>query len=136
MKYKKHIATGALAISLLVGGTPVLASSPQDLGIKNIQQNYQRQNRNPIARLGVGRHRVVGVVAMINSNGFTLEVSNKKTNASSSIDVETNASTKYNQNGKTVSVSSLAVGQKVIIVGKLDRATNILKASRVGIVVN
>ena len=46
MKYKQHIATGALAISLLVSGSSVFAATPQDLGIKNTQQVYQKQNKS------------------------------------------------------------------------------------------
>ena len=47
MKYKKHIATGVLAFSLLVSGTNVFAATPQDLGIKNVQSStHQKQNKN------------------------------------------------------------------------------------------
>ena len=45
MKYKKQIATGAIALSLLVGGTNVFAATPQDLGIKNGHPTFQKQNR-------------------------------------------------------------------------------------------
>ena len=46
MKYKKQIATGALAISLLVGGSSVFAATPRDIGIKNVQQVYQKQAKS------------------------------------------------------------------------------------------
>jgi hypothetical protein len=44
MKYKKQIATGVLAFSLLISGTNVFAATPQDLGIKNSQQ-APKQNK-------------------------------------------------------------------------------------------
>ena len=43
MKYKRQIATGALAFSLLTGGPTVFASTPRDLGIKNVQTDYSKQ---------------------------------------------------------------------------------------------
>jgi hypothetical protein len=131
-KYKQHIATGALAISLLVSGSSVLAASPQDLGIKNTQQVYQKQNKLKIKNKG--RNNTVGAIGAINSSGFTLEIKNLKTKTTSSVDVQTNAGTVYSKNGLATLASDLAVGQKVIIVGNLDKTTNILIAKTVKIV--
>ncbi|MCX6752505.1 MAG: hypothetical protein NTZ87_03355 [Candidatus Nomurabacteria bacterium] len=136
MKYKKQIATGALAISLLVGGSNVFASTPQDLGIKNIQSIYQKQNKdnkNQKAKSNL-KNNVVGTVGAINGSGFTVEVKNKKTKITSSTDISTNALTKYSKNGVKVTLSDLAGGQKVIVVGTLDKTTNILTAKTVKIV--
>ena len=132
MKYKKHIATGALAISLLVGGSSVFASTPQDLGIKNTQSIYQKQNKNPKIK-NSGKSNLVGTVGAINSAGFTLEVKNLKTKTTSSTEIKSNGTTAYSQNGIKVTASVLVIGQKVIVSGTLDKATNILIAKTVKI---
>ena len=135
MKYKKQIATGALAISLLVGSSSVFAATPQDLGIKNVQRTYQKQSKN-----GVGLKKqngtTVGVVSALTSAGFTMEVKNMKTKVTSSVDVKTDISTLYRKNGISASATDLLVGQKVIVVGNLDKTTNILTAKSVKIVTN
>lgn len=136
MKYKKHIATGALAISLLVGGSSVFAATPQDLGIKNVQQTYQRQQKNNKHLKDKNRERnnVVGSVSAVNASGFTLELKNMRTKVTSSVDVKTDANTVYKKNGLDASSSDLVVGQKVIVVGALDKTTNILTAKIVKMV--
>lgn len=135
MKYKKQIATGALAISLLVSGTNVFAASPQDLGIKNIQQIYQKQNKNLKAK-NQGKANTVGIISTISGSGFTIEVTNMKTKITSSVDVVTNASTVCTKNGIKTTVADLAVGQKVIVTGNSDKTTSILTAKKVKIVTN
>jgi hypothetical protein len=136
MKYKKHIATGALAISLLVGGSNVFAATPQDLGIKNVQQTYQRQQKNNKHLKDKNRERnnIIGTVSAVNASGFTLELKNMKTNVTSSVDVKTDVNTVYKKNGLAASSSDLVVGQKVIVVGALDKTTNILTAKIVKMV--
>ncbi len=138
MKYKKQIATGALAISLLVSGSTVFAATPQDLGIKNTQQTYQRQNKsdkNSKIR-NKTRSNVVGTVLAVNGTGFTLEVKNLRTKAVSSIDVKTDVDTKYKKNGLETAASDLAVGAKVIVNGDLEKTTNTLVAKIVKIISN
>lgn len=135
MKYKKHIATGALAISLLVGGSSVMATTPQDLGIKNVQSIYQRQGRNLKVK-NRRRNNIVGTILSINNADFTIEVKNMKTKTISSIDVETNTSTTYKKNGSSTTISDLVIGQKVIVVGNLDKTTNILVAKIIKIATN
>jgi len=132
MKYKKHIATGVLAFSLLVSGTNVFAATPQDLGIKNSGYVYQKQNKNLKVKK-VGKSTIVGTISSITSTGFMVEVKNVKTKITSSVDVITNTTTAYSKNGINASVSDLSVGQKVIVVGTLDKTTNILTAKTVKI---
>jgi hypothetical protein len=132
MKYKKQIATGALAFSLLISGTNVFAATPQDLGIKNTTQT-QKQNKNLKVKK-TGKSNLVGTISSITSAGFMVDVKNKKTKITSSVDVKTSAITKYSKNGVSASISDLAVGQKVIVVGTLDKTTNILTAKTVKIV--
>lgn len=137
MKYKKQIATGALALSLLVSGSSVFAATPHDLGIKNGQSTYQKQNKNDKSlkiKSNKRKSSTVGTISALNSTGFIIEVKNVKTKVVSSVDVETNASTTYRKNGVKVVVSDIAIGQKVIVVGNLDKTTNILTAKTVKIV--
>ena len=134
MKYKKQIATGALAISLLVGGSSVFAATPQDLGIKNTQQVYQKANKT--SKKTLGKSKTVGIVGSISGLGFTLEVKNLKNKTTSSIDVNTNTGTTYSKNGITATATDLALGQKVIVVGTLDKTTNIITAKTVKIASN
>ena len=73
-------------------------------------------------------------IGAINSSGFTLEMKNLKTKTTSSVDVQTDAGTVYSKNGLPALASDLALGQKVIVVGNLDKTTNILIAKTVKIV--
>jgi len=132
MKYKQHIATGALAISLLVGGTSVFAATPQDLGIKNTTQVYQKQNKNSKTK-NAGKSKEVGTISLVSSTGFTVDVKNLKTKTTTSIDIITDSKTTYSKNGVATTSTDLAVGQKVIVVGTLDKTTNILTAKTVKI---
>ena len=132
MKYKKQIATGALAISLLVGGSSVFAATPQDLGIKNVQSIYQKQNKNN-KNLKI-KNNIVGTIGSLNSDGFTVGVKNMKTKVSSSYDVKTNTLTSYSKNGVSATFADLAVGQKVIVSGDLDKTTSIVTAKTVKMV--
>jgi len=131
MKYKKHIATGVLAFSLLISGTNVFAATPQDLGIKNSQQ-APKQNKNPKIKKS-GKNNVVGTISSISSSGFMVDVKNAKAKTTSSVDVITTSTTIYSKNGVNVKVSDLSVGQKVIVVGTLDKTTNIITAKTVKI---
>ena len=135
MKYKKQIATGALAISLLVGGSNVFAATPQDLGIKNVQQVYQKQNKN-LKTKNQGKTNTIVIVSVVTSIGFTMEVKSMKTKVTSSVDVATDTSTMYSKNGVKTTSADLTVGQKVIVTGNLDTNTNILTAKTVKIVSN
>jgi hypothetical protein len=136
MKYKKHIATGALAISLLVSGSSVFAETPQDLGIKSVQQTYQKQNKDGrnLRIKNKKRHNTVGIISAINDAGFTVEIKNMRKKSMLSVDVKTDYHTIYSKNGINVTASDLAIGQKVIIVGNLDKTINILTAKIVKIV--
>lgn len=138
MKYKKHIATGVLAFSLLISGSNVFASGPQDLGIKKVQHTYQRQGKNDkgLRIRNKNRNNEVGIIGAINNDGFTLDIKNLKTKLASTVEVKTNTLTVYTKNGIGVAVTDLSVGQKVIVVGSLDKTTNILTAKTVKIVTN
>lgn len=136
MKYKKRIATGAVAFSFLVSGSNVFAATPQDLGIKNVQGVYQRQSRDK-GKLEFRKHnKIVGIVSVLTNTGFVMNIKNLKTKTVSSIDVITYNGTIYSENGIDVAVSSLFVGQKVVVVGSLDKATNVIDAETVKIVAN
>lgn len=136
MKYKKQIATGALAFSLLISGTNVFAATPMDLGIKNRQQSYQKQNKHAknLKIKNRGRGNIVGTISSINDTDFVIDVKNMKTKITSSVDVKTETTTKYSKNGIDTNVSTLSVGQKVIVIGSYDATTNILTAKTIKIV--
>lgn len=136
MKYKKQIATGALAFSLLISGTNVFAATPIDLGIKNGQHFNQKQNKNAknLKMKSKGRGNIVGTISSINGTDFVIDVKNMKTKITSSVDVKTGIYTKYSKNGISVTASQLLVGQKVIVTGNYDATTNILNAKTVKIV--
>jgi hypothetical protein len=134
MKYKKQLATGALAFSLLVSGSTIYAATPQDLGIKNIG-NYQRHNKEKDKNIKEQKkHNIVGTVGALSSTGFTVNVINIKMKVSSSQDIVTNATTIYKKDGLTALAADLVVGQKVIVSGDLDKTTNILTAKMVKII--
>ena len=135
MKYKKQLATGALALSLLVSGSSVMAFSPQDLGIKNVQKTYQKQNKSNSKMMGFRKgNNLVGTVSALTSTGFTVNIINMKTKVASSVDVVTNTATVYKKDGLNAVAGDLQVGQKVIVVGTLDKTTNILTAKKVKII--
>ena len=137
MKYKRQIATGALALSLLVGGSSVFAATPQDLGIKKEQHVYQKQNKNNKNVPNIknkSKSNITGMVSVISDTGFTVEVKNAKAKTTGAVDIKTDASTTYTKNGMKASVSDLAIGQKVVVIGVLDETTNIVTAKQVKIV--
>ncbi|MEI6280409.1 MAG: DUF5666 domain-containing protein [bacterium] len=131
MKYKRQIATGALAISLLVGGSSVFAASPKDLGIKITQQSNQKTNKKVTT---TRNNTTVGTIGAINNSGFTVNIKNLKTKVISSIDVITNSLTSYKKDGISSSPSDLALGQKVNVYGTLDKKTGTLTAKSVRII--
>ncbi|MFA6397752.1 MAG: hypothetical protein WDK96_02815 [Candidatus Paceibacterota bacterium] len=134
MKYKKQVVISALALSLLIGTPYAFASTPKDLGIKNSQSFYQKQNKNNKGLKGVKRHNTVGTILSINNDGFTMEIKNIKAKTTSSVDVKTDIKTIYSKNGIKITVSDLAVGQKAIVTGKIDTTANTITASKVKIV--
>lgn len=135
-KYKRRIATGAIAFSLLVGGSSVFAVTPQDLGANpNPPKSTQTfpKPKKPIVKI-VKNSNIVGTVSSVNSTGFVVDVKNIKKKTTSAIDVITSSTTVYTKDGKKGTVVDLAVGQKVIVVGTLDKTTNIVTASKVKII--
>lgn len=135
MKYKKQIATGALAFSLLIGGSNVFAATPQDLGIKKMQPSYQKQSKVNKNIKGKKEH-IIGTIGAINSMGFVVEIKNLKTKTTSGVEVNTDTKTIYTKNGMVSTVADLAVGEKVIVIGNLDKTANTITAKTVKIVTN
>jgi len=133
MKYKKQIATSALALSFLLAGSTIYAVTPQDLGVKNVAKTYQKQNREKNS--GIKKQNgIVGTISALTSTGFTINVTNMKTKTTSSVDVVTNSATLYKKDGLAATATDILVGQKVIVAGTLDKTTNILTAKTVKIV--
>ncbi|MDD5152907.1 MAG: hypothetical protein PHS95_02870 [Candidatus Pacebacteria bacterium] len=136
MKYKKQIATGVLALSFLVSGSNVFAMTPQDLGIKDTQKNQQKQNKNKTKVSPKKQNNLVGIISALTNTGFTVNVKNLKTKITTSVDVKTDASTMYRKNGVEVTASDLSLGGKVIVIGDLDKTTNIMTAKTVKLAMN
>ena len=132
MKYKKQIATGAIALSFLVGGSFVFAETPRDLGIKNIQINYQRQTTKDTKK--TRGNKTIGTILSLNDSGFIIETKNIKTQKISSLDIKTDDSTLYSKNGAKTTIFDLQIGQKVIINGSIDKIANTVLAQKVKIV--
>jgi len=130
MKYKKQIVTGALALSLLIAGSSVFAATPQDLGIKS-QISYQKNTKTDKTAKS---NTIVGTISAISDTGFTLDIKNLKTKLISSVDVKTDTTTIYKKDGVNATVLDLAVAQKAITVGTLDKTNNILTARTVKII--
>ena len=130
MKYKKQIATSALALSLLVIGSSVYAAVPQDISVKSVQPSQQKINKSVKSKKD---NIVIGTISAISDTGFTVETKNLKTKAVSSIEVKTGSSTIYRKNGIVIKSSDLTIGEKAIISGSLDKKTSIIIANKVGI---
>lgn len=84
------------------------------------------------------RYIATGVLAVsfLANTGFILSVKNLKAKKMSSMDVATNSSTIYEKDGISASTADLLEGQKVIVVGALDKNANILVAKNVKIITN
>lgn len=138
MKYKRRIVTGAIALSLLVG-TPTFATSAQHTNSAHTNRSSEHPTRRTQFRNKA--NHVVGVVTGINGSVFTFEThTGKQKNGvdikTLSVDVHTNANTKFQKNGDNASLADLAVGQKVIVTGPIDATSQILTASKVKIATN
>ena len=137
MKYKKHIATGVIALSLFVTGPSVYAatSTNSDLIASSTVGSYNQGNKqNKHLSKKTRMKQLVGTISSINSAGFTAEVKSLKTGVATSIDVQTGTSTIYKKDGVISDASSLVVGQKVIVKGSKDSATNIVSATKVNVI--
>ena len=120
MKYKKQIATGALAISLFMGGNPAYASVPNRKYVQNITlaKNFS----------------TVGFVSSVTGSGFILNIRNKKNNGTTTIDVLVPTNIIVKKDGATALYSDLTTGQKAVVTGSFDKSTKVLTAKSVKIV--
>ncbi|MCX6753034.1 MAG: DUF5666 domain-containing protein [Candidatus Nomurabacteria bacterium] len=122
MKYKRHITTGVLAISLLVGGSSAFAAMPnQDRVSTHISTKGITNNK---------KSSIVGVVTAISKNGFTVTTNNKLKNKIS-FDVQTNDLTKFVKDKKQVTSTEIALNQKIIVFGNIDAVSNTIVATKV-----
>lgn len=137
MKYKRRIVTGAIALSLLVG-SPTFAASTQYSNTHVARSAEHSARRDQFKKKA---NHVVGTVTGINGSVFTFETQagKKKKGADAktlSVDVQTQANTKFHKNGVEATLADLAVGQKVIVTGPIDAASQIVAALDVKIVTN
>jgi hypothetical protein len=156
-KYKRRITSGALALTLFVGGSSAYAanihgfagggtgvglgrpvSTSQFLTIKDLPRGRHGHRGG----LGLNHNRVIGEVVSLTSTGFTLEVHGHKAmrNATGTppamvpFDIRTSAETIYQKDGATSSAADLAIGQKAIVIGTIDPTAQIVTATKVNII--
>ncbi len=155
MKYKRKITSGALALTLFVGGSSAYAANVQGPAAASVQPTHSfhskaeaksgQRSRHGARGLGLNHNRVIGKVSAITSTGFTLEAHGPKPFhhdgiASSThpemvaFDIRTTGSTVYQKDGATSTVADLAVGQKVVVVGTIDSAAQVVSATKVNII--
>lgn len=138
MKYKRRIVTGAIALSLLVGSSTFAASAPHSTS--HIARSAEHATRRD--QFKKKANHVVGTVTGINGTVFTFETHTGKQKRKGanvktlSVDVQTQANTKFQKNGALAVLADLAVGQKVIVTGPIDATSQIIAASKVKIATN
>lgn len=145
MKYKRKIqrkiTSGALAITLFVGGgSSAYAAHIQ--GSPTTNTGMPASGLHRARGLGLNHNRAIGEVVAITSTGFTLEVHNSKYHSKASdaaavmvpFDVKTTNTTVYQKDGAVAKAGDVAIGQKAVVVGTIDPATQIITAEKVNIV--
>jgi hypothetical protein len=158
MKYKRKITSGALALTLFVGGSSAYAanvggsaaggvstgagwagSAPQFLNVKG--ESRGRKIGWSFDGLGLNHNRAIGEIVAFTSTGFTLEAHNPKFHKTSTttppmvaFDVRTDTATVYQKDGANASASDLSIGQKVIVVGTIDPVAQIVDATKVNVI--
>lgn len=137
MKYKKHITTGALALSLLLGGSTAFAQAPQDKTNRSGLTNFEvrlHQKAKQVSRKKQKNNHEVGIITALTTTGFTLETKNLKTNEVTSVDVRTTSTTVYSKDGASSTALDLAPGQKVIVKGDIDPTSHVITATKINTV--
>ena len=131
MKYKKQITTSVLALSLLMVGSSAFASMPtaQDTKINQVVT----KKVDAVKHI---KNKITGTVSAVSADGtsFTVTVKNRKTNTTTSFDVQTTATTKFTKDGKLATMANVTLNTKVIVSGKIDIATNTISATKVRLV--
>ncbi len=138
MKYNRRILTGAIALSLLVGA-PTFAASSQ-----HIHTHVTRSAEHASRRGGQFKQKanhVVGTVTGVNGTVITFitHAGKNKTDTEAktlSIDVQTSADTTFQKNGVVATLADVVVGQKIIVTGPVDAASQMITASKVKIATN
>ena len=129
MKYKKHITAGVIVLSLFVGGSSALAATQQG----RVAQHYGFV-KNSHQTNKIKNNRLVGSITAVNATGFTVENKNLKTKSAVSFEVQTTSTTTFSKDGATATFSDIALGEKVIVGGKVDAVSRIISATKVNIV--
>ncbi len=161
MKYKRKITSGALALTLFVGGSSAYAANIQGQPGTGISHNATQffkskgvnsdglragqRGRHGAKGLGFNHNRVIGEVIALTSAGFTLEAYGPKhlQRGEGSVstpppmvpfDIKTTSTTIYQKDGASSLPADLSVGQKVIVVGTIDPSAQIVMATKVNII--
>ncbi|MCX6755454.1 MAG: hypothetical protein NT068_02860 [Candidatus Nomurabacteria bacterium] len=131
MKYKKQITTSVLALSLLMVSSSAFAATnvvPQGATVNHVETKAKETTH--------AKTKVTGVVSVVSADGasFTVTVKNRKTNTTTSFDVQTTAATKFTKDGKLATMADVALNTKVIVSGKVDSTANTISANKVRLV--
>jgi hypothetical protein len=118
----------------LTGGPTVFASTPRDLGIKNVQTDYSKQRIDKNIKVkNSSNHKIIGTISTLSDTGFIVDVKSKR-GVAASAEVKTTDATVYTRNGMASTIADIVLGQKIIAVGTFDKTTNIIEAKQIKIV--
>ncbi len=153
VKYKRRITSGALALTLFVGGgSSAYAAHIQGSTSTPAHSNVGSQRVRPgqagqaahFHGLGLNHNRATGTIVALTSTGFTLEIhkpklgpkrgSSTSTPEIVSFDIRTSSNTVYQKDGAAATAAGLAVGQKVVVVGTIDSTAQIVTATKVNVI--
>ena len=139
---KKTIISSALALTLLISGSSAFAATTEVAGTPGTTDTPAVTTTPKVTHKlktkikAPKKMAVTGVITAINGTSFTIEKRHLlKSKAAASVTVQTDATTVFSKNKATVALSDLAVGQRVIITGTVDKTTHDVVASKVRIVV-
>ncbi|MEN9604372.1 MAG: hypothetical protein RJB39_57 [Candidatus Parcubacteria bacterium] len=138
MKYKRRIVTGAIALSLLVGG-PTFAASGGQAAAHITRSAEHASRRDQFKNIKNKANHVVGAVTGINGTVITFVTQAGKNSLGAktvSIDVQTNSHTTFEKNGLAATFKDIVVGQKIIVTGSIDATSQTITARKVKIATN
>ena len=139
MNKKQVIAAGSAAAFTLLMAVPAFAATPDStVTSANTSSALAPAGIHPHAGWHTGFTKKTANAAfgkITSINGSTITLTRKTKTGDISVTVGTNSSTTYKQNGQPDTVSDLAVGQRVVVMGVKDSSGNIADATSVNIMV-
>lgn len=138
MKYKNTIITGALALSLLAGGSAFAATTDAtgvttDNGATTKVETTKKPEMKKLKALRF--NSIVGTVQSVDGSNFTIELHHGKKKPGKMITVQTGATTVFMKNKATASFTDVTAGEKVVVTGTMDATTKNVAATKVRVIV-